>query len=116
MSKTLAKTLNRAGRMLGIVKYSEALSADHSAVLTEFYEEVYDQLKDEGLAIWVSAGPLPDKVYTPVAALVAFAATEDIGVPAERYNRILARRNAALPAIRKYVTPAAESLEEPTDY
>ena len=113
---TVAETKHKAGRILGIVKQPESLRSEHDTILTEAYDAVYAQLKEEALAIWSSAGTVPNRVMEHVAALMAFNVADDLGVPNARYQRILARRNVALPNIRKFVTPTHESLEDPEDF
>jgi hypothetical protein len=113
---TLAETRHKAGRILRIVRYGQALNADDDALLTEAYAQVYAQLKTEGIAVWASTGGVPDSVMPHVAALMAFSVTADKGVPADVYARTLALRNVATPEIRRLTKPMHESLDEPTDY
>jgi hypothetical protein len=113
---TVAETKHKAGRMLGVVRYGQSLKPEHDGLLGEAYTQVYADLKEEGYATWASTGTVPDPVMPHLAALMAFTCTTDIGVSAERYEAILANRNVAKPEIRRLVTPAHESIEEPTDY
>jgi hypothetical protein len=113
---TVSETKHKAGRMLGVVRMNQALKPDHDALLEEAYGQVYDDLKEEGHAIWASTGTIPDSCMPHVAALMAFSVTTDVGVSGERYAAILAQRNVAKPEIRRLVTAAHETVNEPTDY
>ncbi len=113
---TVDETKHKAGRMLGLVRFGQALAADSDGLLQEAYLQVYGGLKTEGLAIWPSAGPLPNEVMPHVAALMAFSCAPDKGVSSERYSAILAARNVANPEIRRLTTPPNETVDEPTDY
>ena len=102
--------------MLGIVKKPESLRSEHDTILTEAYDQEYAALKKEGLAIWASSGTVPDAVMPHLAALMAFQVADDLGISNDRYNRILSRRNVAMPEIRAYVTPEYEYTDDPTDF
>ncbi len=113
---TIEEVRHKAGRLLGVVRYGQALKPEDDLLLTETYAQVYDSLKDEGVAVWASAGPVPDRVSSHVSALMAFEACDDKSVSNARYNRILSRRNVAMPEIRRLTQPSYESLDEPVDY
>lgn len=113
---TIEDVRHKAGRLLGIVRFGQALKADDDGLLTECYAQVYAKLKNEGIAVWASGGPVPDEAAPHVAALMAFNACDDKSVSTSRYNRILARRNVAMPEIRAATQPAYESLDEPEDF
>lgn len=113
---TVAETKHKAGRMLGVVRMLQSLKPDHDALLQEAYTQAYADLKEEGYATWTSTGAVPDPVMPHLAALMAFSCTTDIGVSGERYAAILANRNVAKPEIKRLVTAAHETVEEPTDY
>jgi hypothetical protein len=102
---------HKAGRLLGFTSWGRALSADDDALLTESYVQVYDDLEEEGIAVWPYTGEIPDRCMPHVAALVAFNVTADKSVSPERYNTILTLRNVAKPEIRRLVTPAYESFK-----
>lgn len=113
---TIEEVRHKAGRLLGVTRFGQALRAEDDQLLAEAYTQVYDELKDEGLDIWAPSGVVPDKIAPHLAALMAFNVVDDKGVSAERYSRILNQRNIAKPEIRKYATPPYESVDEPADY
>ena len=113
---TVEEVRHKAGRILGIVRFGQALKSEDDLLLTESYAQVYDMLKDEGIAVWASTADVPNRVVEHVAALMAFNVCDDKGVSPTRYNRIIARRNVAMPEIRKLTQPKHESLDEVVDY
>jgi hypothetical protein len=113
---TVDETKHKAGRMLGVVRFGQSLNSAHDLLLQEAYEQVYDDLAEEGQAIWASTGDVPRRVMPHVAALMAFSVTTDVGVSGDRYAAILAQRNVAKPEIRRLTTAAHETVNEPADY
>lgn len=113
---TVEEVRHKAGRLLGVVRFGQALKSEDDLLLTESYAQVYDALKDEGIAIWASTSDVPDRVAMHMAALMAFNVCDDKGVSPSRYNRILSRRNVAMPEIRRLTQPQHESLDNPVDY
>lgn len=102
--------------MLGLLRFGQDLQNQDQVRIEAAFDEVYDDLKDEGLAIWASTAAVPTELVPHMAALVAMNCTEDYGVSDSRYQRIAAKAGVAKREIRRLVTPAFESLEEPADY
>jgi hypothetical protein len=113
---TREEVRHKAGRMLGIVRFGQSLRTEDDSLLSESYTQVYDTLKNKGLAIWASTADLPDRVVPHVGALVAFNVADDKATSTERYNRIVSKRNVAMREIRSLVTPSHESLDKTVDY
>lgn len=113
---TKAQVRNTAAGFLGRRRLGQAITDDLKTRLDEAYTHVYEDLKDEALAIWASNGTIPDEIAIHVSALMAFDATSDVGVSNARYNRIVTAASLAKPAIRKKVTPDYESLDDPEDF
>lgn len=113
---TKAKVKQEAAELLGITSVGGDYSGTKAAKVEEYYQEVYDQLKADELAIFPSTGPVPNKIKPHVAAMIAMLGTDTFGVSGERYNRIVARFNIALREIRKHTTPKYESDAKYTDY
>ena len=120
MASTTAEVIDRAANDLGVLRLGQALQSQDQTRMNSAYAEVYDQLKDEGLAIMTSTADVPDKLVPWIVALVALNASETYGVSDQRMTRILSKTgptgDRALREIRKIVTPPWESLEEPRDY
>jgi ribosomal protein S16 len=113
---TKAETRDRAANDLGLLRLGQSLQSQDSTRITDAYEEVYAQLKEEGVATWVSTGAVPDHMAQHVASLVAENCLNTYSVSQERYARILNAANNARAEIKKYTTPFYESLDESTDY
>jgi hypothetical protein len=117
---TKAATINRAAQFLGVLPLGQALPAHHDLRITQAFDEVYAQLKKDGLAVWASTDEVPAEIVRPVAALMADNCLDTYKVSADLFNRI---KDACGPngetaryVIRSYVTPAYVSTENPTDY
>jgi hypothetical protein len=113
---TVAETRHKAGRMLGIVAYGQALPANHDLLLTEAYTQIYNSLKAEGNAIWASTGAVPDGVMPHVAAMMALQVAPDIGVSSERYQIIRLAAQAAPTEIRRLTVLPFAADDLPVDY
>jgi len=113
---TVAEVKKRALQLLGITRINQAAQSQDDTRIATAYTEVYEDLKEEGLATWASTGTIPDGVVPHLVALMAFNAVDEYGVSTERYQRIVGRVIPATKEIRKLTTPKYESLEESTDY
>lgn len=113
---TKAETRDRAAQDLGRLRVGQSLQDQDKVRIEAAYDEVYDQLKEEGLNTWASDGDCPDAVAPHLAALVADNCLNTYGAPPERYQRIKLAAAVAIREIRRHVTPEWESLEDPTDY
>ena len=113
---TKAEVRSRVAHMLQRVRLGQSLPSDLSARIDDAYDEVYQDLKDDQLVTWASAGTIPDKVAPHLIALMAFNCTDSIHVSDSLLQRITAKRNIAKREIRRVVTPQYESLDEPEDF
>lgn len=113
---TLDEVKFAALELLGISQEGVAMTANHSARMGRSYNKVYDELKDMGLATWVAAGPIPDKLADHVEALMALEASSAFYVPDGRYQRIVNKALIARPELRRLTTPDYESMDAPTDF
>lgn len=113
---TLNEIKFAALELLGISQEGVAMSANHSTRMGRSYDQVFAELKTDGLATWVAAGPIPDELAVHVKAMMAFEAADAFYVSEARYNRIVAKESVARREIRRLVTPDFESLDEPKDF
>lgn len=115
-----AETVLRAASDLGLLRLGQALQSQDDTRISSGYDEVYEDLKDEGLAIWASDAEVPTKLVPHVIALVALNCTETYSISEARYKRIVFKTGTdgelSRKAIRKLITPEYESLTEPTDF
>ncbi len=111
---------NQALQMLGVLRVGQSAQTQDATEIETAYDEVYADLKDEGLATWAAADEAPDTITPYMAGLVALSRNVTYGISAERYQRIIALTGTdgslAYREIRKIVTPDYQSLDEPTDY
>jgi len=116
-TKTKAQVRDRVASILKRRAQGGAIDPNISARIDEAWDAVFDDLKDEQLAIWAIAGPLPKaSLLPPVADLMAFDCSGDIHVSAALQNKINLRLVRAKPAIRRIVTPTFRSVTEPEDF
>ena len=113
---TKAEVRDRAAGDLGILMLGQTLAAQHATRITSAYEEVYAQLKKDGLATWASTGEVPDELVPHMSALVADSCVLQYGVSPERHARIKAAALEARREIRKYTSPDYPSMEDAVDY
>ena len=113
---TVAEVKDGALELLGVKAIGQTAKNKDTVRATKAYNEVYANLKTEGLAIWASTAAVPDDVAPHLEALMAFNAADAYGISGERYQRIIFRAQNAFPEIRIAVTPKFESLEEPDDF
>lgn len=120
MSKTKAQIRDRAATELGRLKLGQSLQNQDKVRIEEAYDEVYADLKSDGLNTWASTGSVPDELVPFVSGLVALRCANTYGVSVERFNRIAAvvgtDGERGKREIRRLVTPRHESMEEPTDF
>lgn len=106
--------------MLGVLRIGQSASAQDVAEIETAYDEVYADLKSEGLATWAAAGNVPPDVTPYVAALVALSRNATYGISTERFQRIVniagSDGEKGKREIRRLTSPKWESLEEPTDF
>lgn len=117
---TLAETKQDALEMLGVVEIGQSAESQHDTRINTAYNEVYEDLKEEGLATWAVAGTIPNKIKPHLVAMMAKHASISIPVSDARLQRIILmtgqNNDVAKRNIRSLVIPKYESLSEPDDY
>lgn len=109
MPLTKAEIRDRAATDLGRLGLNRSLQDQDKVRIESGYDEVYAQLRKDGLATWPSTGSTPDEIVPHLIALVADNCLNTYGVSIERYNRIKAAAgfedgDIAKKAIRKLVS------------
>lgn len=113
---TKAEIRKRAAYKLGILTIGQSLASQHQARIDEAYDEVYAQLKEDGLAVWASTAEVPGKLVRHVAALMAENCYDEYGVSEARASRIIAAATVARVKIQELVAEDYASQDEPTHY
>lgn len=117
---TVAEIRDRAANDLGILRLGQSLQSQDSTRITSGYNEVYQQLKVDGLATWTSSGDVPTELVPHVVVLVAHNCLNAYGVAPERYQRIINASGVdgekAKKEIKKLVTSYQPSQDNATDY
>lgn len=107
---------DRAANELGILSLGQSLQAQDATRIEQAYNEVYDYLDGQGLAIWSIDDNVPDKLCPHVIAMVAFNCADNYGVSADRYQRITAKFVIAEKKIRELVLPEYVPQDEAVNY
>ena len=113
---TKAELRDRAANDLGLLRLGQSLQAQDVTRIESGFDEVYADLKTDGLNVWASTGSCPAELTPHVAALIADNCLNTYGVSPERYQRIKNASGNAKREIRRLITPEHESVDEPTDY
>lgn len=121
MAKTKNEVRDRAASdYLGVLQLGQSLRAQDDARISAAYDEVYQQLKKDGLATWPSTGSVPAEIVPHMVSLVAqqcvgvytlSPARQQILLGVAGINGELAKRE-----IRKLVSPDYSSQENAVDY
>lgn len=117
---TKAELRSKVAQTLGILPIGQTLASQHQTRIDEAYDEVYNDLREEGLNVWASDGECPDRVTPWMVAYMASTLTEDYPISEARYVRIMNKAGTngdrAKREIRRVTTPAYVSTDEPQDY
>jgi|TARA_R110000796_G_scaffold29536_1_gene79716 hypothetical protein len=115
---TKAELNARVAGFLGRKRPSQPINDELNTRINEAFDSVYADLKDDQLVTFPSTetSSLPNAQMPHLAALMAFDCTSDIGVSAERYQRIVSARNIAKTNIRRLTTPKYETVDGAEDF
>ena len=116
MAQTKLETVDRAATDLGMLRLGQALQSADQTRVNQAYDEVYADLKEEGLATWTSTGSVPNGLVPHVVALICLNCTETYSLSSDRYQRLSVKWTKAKPEIRRLVAPHYESISEAKDY
>ena len=111
---------DRAAEDLGIKRIGQGMQNQDQVRIEAGYDEVFQRLKNRGLATWSSTGEVPTEIVPYMVALITKNCFTSFPISVERTARIVAvtglTGELAISEIGSLVTPKHESLEEPTDY
>lgn len=113
---TTAEVRDRAANDLGLLRLGQSLQSQDATRISSGYDEVYQQLKLDGLATWTSTGDIPTELVPHVASLVAYNCLNTYSVSPERYKRITTAALLAVAGIRALTTKPYVSQDNPADY
>lgn len=117
---TKAEMRQRVGEDLALVPIGQALESQDQIRIDETFDEVYEILKEKGLAIWASTAEVPARIVPYYALMMEEKLLVSYSVPEARFNRIKGDAGPdgviALANIAKLSIPAYESTEGETDF
>ena len=85
---TKSELRDRAAHDLGKIRLDGSLQHQDKVRIEQGYDEVYDELEEEGLATWPIDGPIPNKVVKYVSGLVALNCALTYSLSQERLAAI----------------------------
>lgn len=116
MSKTKAEIRDDVAVELGIKRINAVLQNEHVVKIEQTYDEVYAELKEDGLANWALAGEVPNQYVQSMKMLIADRLLNAYGVSNERYTRITEKASTAYENMQKYAENLTVSTEDVKDY
>lgn len=117
---TKAEVRQQVGEDLGIVPIGQDLEAQDQARIDAAYLQVYERLKEKGLAAWPVAGPVPDRMVPYFCLLMEQKLLTSYSVPESRFVRISNEAGTngkmALLDLAELIVQEHESTDDPTDF
>lgn len=117
---TKSELRDRAAQDLGKLRLNGTLQDQDKTRIEAAYDEVYDELKDKGLATWVSDGDVPSRLVPYVSGLMALNCLLTYSVSQERqaaiYRVVGVDGNLGRLKIRELTTPKYVSDDSPEDF
>jgi hypothetical protein len=117
---TKAEIRQRVGEDLGLVPVGQTLDNQHQIRIDATFDEVYNRLKEKGLATWASTAEVPVEVVPYYILMMLEKLLTSYSVPESRYLRIKTDAgvdgNLALGNVSELLTPEYESTDEETGF
>lgn len=113
---TKANLRDRAAEYLGILRIGQGLQSQDTTRIESGYDEVFAQLKSDGLTTFASTGDCADELTPHIAYLIAESCLDTYSVSDNRYNRIVRGAEKGIREIKKFVQPRHEETSEPQDF
>lgn len=115
-----AQIRQRVGEDLGLVPIGQTLENQDQSRIDMTFNEVYNRLKEKGLATWASTADVPTEIVPYYVLMMEEKLLTSYSVPESRFLRI--KNDAgddgdkALNNISELVTPEYESTDEVEDF
>lgn len=117
---TKAEVRQRVGEDLGLVPVGQTLESQDQNRIDATFSEMYEKLKEKGLAAFPAAGPVPAKLVPSFCLLMASHLLTSYSVPESRYLRISTDAgpdgSLAISTFSQLATPEYESETDVADY
>lgn len=117
---TKAEIRQRVGEDLGLIPVGQTLESQDQNRIDATYTEMYERLKEKGIATWPSAGPVPAKLVPSFCLLMCYHLLTSFSVPDSRYVRITQDAgpdgSLALNALASFALPEYESHNDMADF
>lgn len=121
MAKTKAQVRDRVGSdYLGILRLGQDLQPQDDTRISDAFDEVYEQLKKDGLATWASTASVPAAIVPHMVVLIAQQCQATYSLSLPRQALILqdagANGEGAKKEIRKLASQDYSSQDEPVGF
>lgn len=117
---TKAEVRQQVGEDLGLVPIGQNLESQDQLRIDATYTQVFERLKEKGLAAFPSAGPVPDKLVPYFCLLMEQKLLTSYSVPESRYMRINTEAgpdgSEAMKQIASLVVQEYDSTDGVADY
>lgn len=117
---TKAKVRQRVGEDLGLVPIGQSLESQDQNRIDTTFDEVYNRLKEKGLATWALSAEVPSQVVPYYVLMMLEKLVTSYSVPESRFLRIKNDAgedgNKAMNNISELTTPEYESTDEVTGF
>lgn len=117
---TKAEVRQRVGEDLGLVPIGQILESHDQIRIDATFDEIFQRLKEKGLAAWASTAEVPTKLVPYFCLLMEERLLTSYSVPESRYLRIKndagENGNTALAKIAELVIQEHESTDGITDF
>lgn len=81
MAKTIEEIASRVLRKLGRLPEGQSPTGSQVSQIRDEYDELYQELLDDGIVTWSASDDIPDNVVGPVYTLLLGRLADDFGVP-----------------------------------
>jgi len=114
MTKT--KLISRVLQKLKVLAMGEDVAPEDSALVSEFYDEVYEELKQKGVATWSSVEDIPSLQAQQVIKIVASRCADDFEHEELNTQRLLLEESQAMIKLDEYIHVPYVSASETESY
>lgn len=110
---TKSNLIKKILQKLKVLETGEEPNADQIATVSDDYDSIYEELKDDGLVSWLINEDIPTKMAKQVILIAAGGLTDEFFVPEQRAQRLIIQGIEAKERLRELFSVPYVSTEEP---
>ena len=111
MTKT--ELIKKVLQKLRVLEVGETPDADQTTTVGDMYDSAYQELKDDEIVTWTSAGEIPTKEAQQMVSYVSSMLVDEFNVPEGRAQRLIIQGNNARQRLFELNAVEYVSTEEP---